>query len=259
MNIDLYNGDCLEVMKGLPESSVDLVVTSPPYDDIRSYGINYKGVDFCGVADNISRVVTEGGVIVWNIADQTKNGSESGSSFRQVLYFMDVCGLRLHDTMIYQKSNFSNPSSNRYHQVFEYMFVLSKGKPKTFNPIKDRKNIYAGKVGSYGENTSTQTDGSKITRPKKVNTEYGMRHNVWMMKTSGQDGSSKKYKHPAMFTVNFASDHIKSWSNEGDTVMDPFLGSGTTGVACKNLGRSFIGIELDEDYFKIAKERIKNE
>jgi len=254
----LIQGDCLEVLKSIPDGSLDLVVTSPPYDDMRSYGSTYRAFNFHPIAEELSTRLSNGGVIVWNVGDQTQGGSETGNSFKQALHFKEHCGLNIHDTMIWVKPNFSNPSSNRYHQVFEYVFILSKGKPKTFNPIKDRKNVYSGKVGSYGENTSTQVDGSKKIRDRKVNTEYGMRHNVWIMNTAGQDGSSKTYKHPAMFTVNFAQDHIKSWSNEGDTVIDPFMGSGTTGVAAKNLNRNFIGIELDQEYFKVAKDRIES-
>ena len=256
--IYLRNADCLEAMRDIPDGSVDMVVTSPPYDELRSYGASYTGFNFYRVADQLARVIKAGGVIVWNVNDQTVKGSETGTSFRQALYFVDHCGLNLHDTMIWQKSNFSNPSSTRYHQTFEYMFVLSKGKPLTFNPIKDRENVYAGKKGSYGKNTSTQVDGSKVVRPAKTNSAFGMRHNVWLLNTAGQDGSSKAFGHPAMFPVAFAADHITSWSNEGETVLDPFMGSGTTGVACKNLGRDFIGIELDADYYDIAKERIES-
>lgn len=256
MTIELINEDCLRALQNLPDESIDLVVTSPPYDNLRSYGGEYGGFDFKLTSELLASKLVDGGVIVWNVADQTIGGSETGSSFRQALHFKDVCGLNLHDTMIWVKPNFSNPSVNRYHQVFEYVFILSKGKPKTFNPIKDRKNVYGGKVGSYGTNTVTQVDGSKKIRDRVVNTEYGMRHNVWLMNTAGQDGSSKRYNHPAMFTVEFASDHITSWSNVGDTVLDPFMGSGTTGVACLNLQRSFVGIEVDGGYFSIARDRI---
>lgn len=256
--ISLLHGDCNEVLDKLTASSVDLVVTSPPYDSLRDYGKDFKGfISFNEIALKLTDKLKEGGVIVWNVGDQVINNSETGTSFKQALYFKEECGLNLHDTMIWQKPNFSNPSSTRYHQVFEYVFILSKGKPKTFNPIKDRKNIYAGSIGSYGKNTVTQQDGSKKIRESKVNSEYGMRHNVWLLKTAGQDGTSKKYKHPAMFTEEFAADHIKSWSNEEDVVLDPFMGSGTTGVASLKLNRSFIGIELDKGYFDDAKQRIE--
>jgi len=245
-------------MRDIPDGSVDLTVTSPPYDSLRTYNGNndqWGEHVWRAVINDICRVTAQGGVVVWVVGDATINGSETGTSFKQALWAME-CGFSLHDTMMWRKSNFSNPSSNRYHQTFEYMFVLSKGKPKTFNPIKDRANVCFGKIGSYGANTVTLADGSKQDRPRKINNEFGMRHNVWDSITSGQDGSSKAYDHPAMFPVSLATDHILSWSNPGDTVLDPFLGSGTTGVACKNLGRAFIGIEMDADYFAAASARI---
>jgi site-specific DNA-methyltransferase (adenine-specific) len=193
--------------------------------------------------------------MVWVVADATINGSETGTSFKQALHFKDI-GFNLHDTMIWKKPNFANPSSNRYHQTFEYMFVLSKGKPKTFNSIKDRKNIYAGNLGSVGENTSTQVDGTKKIRERKVIAEYGQRHNVWEMNTSGQESMGKAIEHPATFPEKLAKDHILSWSNEGDTVLDCFFGSGTTGKVAKQLNRQFIGIEISPKYLEIAKKRI---
>jgi len=253
---ELILGDCLEEMAKLETGSVDLVLTSPPYDQLRDYGGTLQNQWFPRAAQEITRLLTAGGVCVWNIADQVVNGSETGTSFRQALFFMDECGLRLHDTMIWQKPNFSNPSSNRYHQVFDYVFVFSKGKPRCFNPIIDRPNICAGQTGSYGENTVTQADGTKKTRPVSKVNDFGMRHNVWLMKTSGQDGSSKRYRHPAMFTEDFARGHVVSWSNEGDIVLDPFMGSGTTGVACQNTNRNFIGIEKNPEYFIICEQRI---
>lgn len=256
--IDLRHDDCLDAMEGIPDGSVDLTVTSPPYDNLRTYnGNNDQWGDHVwqSVLSELFRVTSGGGVVVWVVGDATVNGTETGTSFRQALYAMK-CGFNLHDTMIWRKPNFANPASNRYHQTFEYMFVLSKGRPRTFGGIKDRKNVYAGSAGSYGENTSTQADGSKKTRDRKQVANFGMRHNVWDMKTTGQDGSSKKYAHPAMFPETLARDHIVSWSNEGDMVFDPFMGSGTTGVAAKVLNRRFIGIEIDAEYFKIAKGRI---
>jgi len=258
MTVTLLQGDCIELMKTLPDQSIDLVVTSPPYDDLRTYN-DKSSFRFKDTANLLASLLKPGGVIVWNVGDQCVNGSETGTSFRQALYFMDECGLNLHDTMIWQKSNFSNPSTSRYHQVFEYVFILSKGKPKTFNPIKDRKNVSSGKIGSFGENTATQRDGSKKIRPRKIVEEYGLRHNVWITNTAGQEQTAKKYGHPAMFSESFAHDHIISWSNEGDVVLDPFMGSGTTGVVAKKLLRDFIGIEINDQYFKIAKSRIEEE
>jgi site-specific DNA-methyltransferase (adenine-specific) len=251
----LHLGDCLDVMRDIPDGSVDLTVTSPPYDKLRTYNGNndqwgehvWKAV----IAD-LYRVTADGGVVVWVVADATIKGSETGTSFKQALWAMD-CGFRLHDTMIWQKSNFSNPSSNRYHQTFEYMFVLSKGKPKTFNPIKDRKNIYAGQT-IRGNNSIRQADGSLKAAGKKTYNDFGMRHNVWCLNTSGQ--AMEKPDHPAPFPIQLATDHILSWSNQGETVMDPFMGSGTTGVAAANTKRRFIGIEMDADYFTIASARV---
>jgi len=256
--INLMQGDCLERMKTIPDGSINLTVTSPPYDSLRTYNGNndqWGERVWRDVISGLYRVTADGGVVVWVVGDATVKGSETGTSFKQALHAME-CGFNLHDTMIWRKSNFANPSVTRYHQVFEYMFVWSKGKPEVFNGIRDRQNKYAGCVGSYGANTVTQADGSKLMRDKKLNADFGMRHNVWDAKTTGQTGESKKYDHPAMFPRGLVQDHITSWTHEGATVLDPFMGSGTTGVAAKSLNRRFIGIELDENYFSIANNRI---
>jgi len=252
--IDLRLGDCLEVMKSLPSQSIDLTVTSPPYDNLRTY--NGYSFDFEGIAKELYRVTKDGGVVVWIVGDATVNGSETGTSFKQALYFKEI-GFNLHDTMIYQKNNFANPSSNRYHQIFEFMFVLSKGKPKAFNPIKDRKNVCAGE-SNWGANKARQKDGSFKERPKKIVSEYGMRYNIWEFMTSKGFATKDNfaYSHPAIFPEKVAHDHIISWSNEGDTVLDCFLGSGTTGKIAKQLNRQFIGIEISPEYMEIAKKRI---
>jgi len=247
-------------MAGFSSPFVDLTVTSPPYDDMRTYTeqVEWNWDAFTAVADGLEKVTKPGGVIVWVVGDRTINGSESGSSFRQALYFQEI-GFRLHDTMIWRKSNFSSPEKVRYHQTFEYMFVFSKGAPKTFNPIKDRANVCSGKVGSFGSNTVTQRDGGKKVRPRKTNTAFGARHNVWDLKTAGQTQESKRWKHPAMFPLELPIDHILSWSNEGDVVFDPFLGSGTTAVAAARTKRLFVGCEIAEEYFDIAIKRVSLE
>jgi DNA modification methylase len=258
----LYNQNCAECLKQFPYNCIDLIVTSPPYDNLRTYG---KDIDktwnfevFKKIANELSRVIKRGGVIVWVVNDATIKGSETGTSFRQALYFKDECKLNLHDTMIYAKNNFSNPSNNRYHQIFEYMFIFSKGKPKTFNPIKDRKNKCVGQ-SNWGKNTVRQKDGSLKERKKRIVNEYGMRFNIWRYITSGGIGQKDKiaYKHPATFPEQLAYDHIISWSNENDIVLDPFMGSGTVAKQSEKLNRRWIGIELNEEYCKIAKQRIE--
>ena len=246
----LYLGDCRDVLPFL--CGVDAIVTSPPYDGIREYGEGFNGLDWRGVIDKFPAVLSEGGVVVWNVADQTINGSESGTSFKQALFAME-CGLRLHDTMIYCKEGVTFPDANRYHPAFEYMFVFSKGTPKTFNGIRDWKNKWAG-TPMHG--TDRLADGS--TKPingiGKLVPQFGLRRNWWIVANpyTGETGG-----HPSPMPFSLASDHIETWSRVGDLVLDPFLGSGTTGVACAKLGRRFIGIEIDEGYFEIACERIR--
>lgn len=239
----IYNEDCRITMNRLDDETVDLVVTSPPYDDTIIYDGNpqWNFDIFKEIANNLYLILKKGGVIVWVVADQTVNGSETGTSFKQALYFMDI-GFSLFDTMIYEKSGFSNPSTNRYHQTFEYMFILSKGKPKTFNPIKDRENKYKGIHG--GE--------------KSFRADYGMRFNVWRYANGGNHTSKDKitFKHPAPFPEDLAKDHILSWSNPQELVYDPFTGSGTTYKVCKELNRQFVGSEISSEYCKYIKERV---
>ena len=258
MKIDLWQGDCLELMKDIPDGSIDLVVTSPPYDNLRTYNgsLNWNFEIFSNIANELTRVLKKGGVIVWVVGDATVKGSETGSSFRQALYFKDQCKLNLHDTMIYLKDQLAFPDFNRYYNAFEYMFVFSKGKPKSFNPIKDRKNKSFGRKVSGKDRNADGTFTKKSRAGKRCENEFGVRWNYWLMYNHKRGPETK---HPAIFPYDLAADHIKSWSNEGDIVLDPFLGSGTTGVAAKNLNRNFIGIELDEKYYQIAKERIENE
>ena len=250
----LLQGDCLEVMKEIPDGSVDLTVTSPPYDNLRDYNGNnslWGEQVWKGVIEEIHRVTKEGGVVVWVVGDATIKGSETGTSFKQALWAKD-CGFNLHDTMIWNKRGFSAVGAlkTRYAPVFEYMFVLSKGRPKSFNPLKDRKNKHVGKVI---QKTKRLACGGTKRGKSYISSEYGQRFNIWEVDPQRQRGENK---HPAPFPLQIAHDHVVSWSNEGDTVLDPFLGSGTTGVAAKKLNRSFIGIELDPGYFQIAKKRI---
>ena len=244
--IQLIHGDCLEEMKKLEESSVDLTVTSPPYDNLRTYNGNndqWSEQVWKDCIQELYRVTKEGGVVVWVVGDATIKGSETGTSFKQALWAME-CGFNLNDTMIYQKYGSGLPhKSHRYGQSFEYMFVFSKGKPK--GGVISR----FPKTGKVGKTTRRQADGT--IKKGTYNIGGGKLPNIW--KFAGET----KQKHPAPFPEQLAHDHIISWSNEGDTVLDCFMGSGTTGKMAKQLGRNFIGIELDEEYFKIAKARLK--
>lgn len=248
-NSTLYLGDCLEILPTL--GKVDAVVTSPPYDNLRSYGDEWTGVDCLHAISCISAALQTGGVCVWNVADATINGSETGSSFKQALHAIE-CGLRLHDTMIYVKDNVNFPEAVRYFSGFEYMFIFSQGAPKTFNPINDRPNKWAGTI-MHG--TDRQVNGSlkPISGKGKEIRPHGMRFNWWRLKNNNNPTS-----HPAPMPYQMAYDHTVSWSNAGDIVADPFMGSGTTGVACANLGRKFIGIEIEPTYFNIACKRIED-
>lgn len=255
MSITLHHGDCLEIMRTLSPDSINLTVTSPPYDNLREYNGNIQQWNFekfKQIADELYRITSFGGVVVWIVNDATIDGSETGTSFRQALHFID-CGFNLHDTMIWQKiSPFQH--KNRYIQSFEYMFVFSKGKRKTANLICDRKNKWAG---TQIHGTERQANGntkqlSTVQKSKSVK-EYGARFNIWDIPPE----KNNKTGHPAVFPEKLVSDHIKTWSNEGDVVLDPFMGSGTTGVACVNLNRNFIGIEIDKNYFNIAEKRVK--
>ena len=255
-NIQLHLGDCLELMRDIEDGLVDLTVTSPPYDNLRTYNDNnelWGEHVWKAVIKDLYRVTKQGGVVVWVVNDATIDGSETGTSFKQALWAKE-CGFNLHDTMIYLKNRLAFPDMNRYYNAFEYMFVFSKGKPNTVNLIKDRKNKTAG--DKVNGTQRLKGGGLRKKRPcaGNITQEYGVRWNHWLMYNLSRGIHSK---HPATFPEVLAHDHIISWSNPDDVVLDCFAGSGTTGVACIKLNRNFIGIELDPDYFKIAETRIE--
>jgi hypothetical protein len=242
----LILGDCLEVMPLL--GRFDAVVTSPPYDKMRDYGEGFSGVDCLSVIRTIAALLSNGGVCVWNVADQTVEGSETGSSFRQALAAIDA-GLRLHDTMIYERAQAFGGSSKAYLHAFEYMFIFSNGTPRKFNPLRDRKNARPGVESST--KGGRRRDGAIPDRHRKETAEFGKRTNIWRYGVGGSN-----FDHPAVMPYQMAEDHVSSWSDASDTILDPFMGSGTTLVACQKLGRQGTGIELDPEYFQIACRRV---
>lgn len=260
-NIDQYLnrvicGDCLERMRELPGECIDLTVTSPPYNNLR----DYKGYvfDFEGIAKQLFRITKQGGVVVWVVGDATINGSETGTSFRQALYFKEI-GFNLHDTMIYEKRGFVYPGQNRYNQCFEFMFVFCKNNIIVFNPIIDRMNYQKEQKAHWGKATYRQKNGKmKDAKKNYIVPYFSMRSNIWDYATG--NGSITKdeiaHKHPAIFPDKLARDHIISWSNPGDIILDPMCGSGTTCKMAKELDRQFIGIEISPDYCAIAEKRI---
>lgn len=237
----LHNSDCLFTLRKMENESVDLVVTSPPYDDMRDYG--HERFLFQLICAELCRVIKQGGVIVWVVNDQTKKGSETMTSFKQAYAFVDN-GMWLHDTMIWKKPNPVPTQSTRYQQAFEYMFVFSKGKPKTFHPIKVRSKYAGTKVKKHRakKNGHNYNDEGNY-----VVSETKMIDNVWEIANT-----SNKTNHKAIFPMELAKRHIMTWSNEGELVYDPFAGSGTTLKAAKELKRNYLGNEINEEYCDAA-------
>jgi site-specific DNA-methyltransferase (adenine-specific) len=248
-------GDNVEVLRRVGDATVDMVVTSPPYDNLREY----KGyeVAFPELLRQLLRALKPGGVVVWVIGDATVNGSETGTSFRQALAFVDA-GFKLHDTMIYEKNTASFPArrnGTRYTQIFEYMFVFSKGVPKTANLICDKENKWAGHT-NWGTNTTRKKDGTlEETSDIKPVPTHSPRNNIWkyVVGKGFNSSDSESHSHPAIFPEKLAEDHILTWSNEGDVVLDPFCGSGTTCKMAKKNKRTYIGIDISSEYCELAR------
>jgi DNA modification methylase len=246
----IHNESNLETMAKMPNNFIDLTVTSPPYDGLRTY--NGYSFPFEDIAKELYRVTKDGGVLVWNVADATIKGSESGTSFKQALYFME-CGFRLHDTMIYAKNNPIPLTHNRYEQQFEYMFVLAKGKPKTFNALTEKCKT----LGATNNRANTGKVNEAATRNREEKTvvnETKQRNNIFYYTVGSNEDS---VKHPAPFPEKLAADHIYSWSNENDIIYDPFMGSGTTAKMAHLQKRMWIGSEMSVEYTKVANDRLK--
>lgn len=253
------NGNSADVLSQMESNCIDLVVTSPPYDNLRDYGKDaaWNFESFKKIAKQLYRVVKEGGVVVWVVGDSVVKGAKSLTSFKQALYFQQL-GFNMYDVIIYEKAGTAPPHKNRYFNAYEYMFVLSKGIPNTINLIEDKPNIWANH-STYGEVTRREQDGSLTPKGKKIVKPFGVRTNIWRY-ANGKGFATKDdvaYQHPAIFPEKLVADHIISWSKEGDIVLDPFMGSGTTAKKAIELNRRWVGIEISKEYCEIAKQRIK--
>ena len=256
-SVKIFNNNCVDILPCL-NKRVDLILTSPPYDNLRDYG----GYDFEFeiIAEHCANALVEGGVLVWIVGDSVVGGSETCTSFKQAIFFVEELGLRLHDTMIYEIAQLNNPTPNRYHQAFQYMFVLSRGKPKTTNLIEDVVNVTAGEVEKVARSSGRTKNGVRTARNvHRVRRQLGRRSNIWRY-TTGYNHSApdflEAHEHPAIMPLALAKDHVRTWTNAGDVVLDPMMGSGTTLRAAKDLNRLGIGIETYEPYCALAKRRL---
>lgn len=254
----VINASSRDYLTQLPGEIVDLVITSPPYDDLRDYQgkLDWNFNVFKSIANELYRVIKKGGTMVWVIGDKVQNGNKSLTSFKQALYFQEI-GFNMYDVIIYDKAGAGPPHPQRYFNSYEFMFILTKGKPKTVNLLRDKPNKWAG-CSTYGEVTRREKDGSLTNKGKKTVKQYGVRTNIWRY-ANGKGFATKDkiaYQHPAIFPEKLVEDNIKSWSNPGDLVLDPFAGSGTTGKVAKMLNRNWIMIESVKEYCDIAQMRI---
>ena len=246
----LYQGDCLDFMQTINDNFIDLTLTSPPYDDLRDY--NGYTFDFENIARQLFRITKQGGIVVWVVGDRVKNGDRSLTSFRHGLYFQEI-GFQMHDVMIYQKKNTPFMRSNAYTNAYEFMFVLSRGKPETFNPLKTATTRHGVELL-----TSNKKPDGTFKKVMKARKKEKVLTNIWSYAVGlgGTTNDRIAFEHPAIFPEKLAEDHILSWTNEGDIVFDPMCGSGTTGKMALLNNRKFIGVDISQDYIAIAKERI---
>ena len=264
---EIYYGDSEELLKSIDDESIDLIITSPPYDDLRHYNGTCENCwnkqKFEAIARELARVLKNGGVLIWNVNDKTEHGGKTGTSMRQALFFMDECNLKLNDYMFWRKKNpMPQVKQPRYTNRIEFMFCFVKGdKPNTFNPIM----IPCKSAGLHYKSTAKNMGGENGRRKLDYNVSQEMvDYQDWDMAVAQnrrlfETESGEKIKHPAVFPLELPLRHILSWTNEGDVVLDPFIGSGTTAIAALRLNRRFIGIEMNKDYVGIANTLISEE
>lgn len=242
--IDLRCGDCLEVMKEIPNKSIDCIVTSPPYwkgFEYEAYFNSYKQyLDWCALwLKEIKRVLKKNGTLWLNVI----NDSEITIRAFELLEIATIKTMfKLHDTIIWYRYNQQPANTDRQlTNQCEYIFMLRH----------TSCGICLNKEKAYN-------NAPEIFKTKNVGNVWEIPFNKGKQKYDfGRKETKSKWGHSG-FPLLLPETCILLSTNENDTVLDCFMGSGTTGVACKKLNRNFIGIELDEKYFNIAKERIEN-
>lgn len=251
-------GDCLEVLQGAAEESVSLTVFSPPYDGIRDYKQNWS-LDYHQLGASLFRVTQDGGAACVVIGDGTRDFAKSLTTFRWAVDWCDRVGWRLFECCIY--SRHGNPGAwwtQRFRVDHEYILVFFKGKrPRTFDKTTLMvESKHAGKI--YTGTDRLTNGGFKRIEPKAVN-DKKCRGTIWQYSTSNSEGNRTKLEHPATFPDKLAEDLIQCFSTEGDLVLDPMCGSGTTCVAAAKARRRFLGIEISSDYVDVAHRRLRSE
>lgn len=240
--IDLRQGDCLEIMKDIPDNSVDIVITSPPYNvgiEYNSNDDNLKYEKYLKWIENVFEAIylklKKGGRICVNVAmESNKNGKKYLAN--DINNIFEKIGYIRNSTIIWDKQNLSKRTA--------WGSWKSPSCPNIINPLE--VIIVCSKDNRKKEGKKENID---ITRDEFI--EYSL--GVWKFGSE----SAKRVKHPAPFPKELPYRCLKMFSYINDTILDPFMGSGTTGVVCKELNRNFVGIELDEKYFEIAKKRIE--
>jgi DNA modification methylase len=254
----IYNENCIKTLERMSDDLLDMTLTSPPYDDLRAYnGYELPDETLKAIIKLLYQKTRQGGVVVWVVGDKTENGSESLSSFTQAIQFVEIGKFKLWDTMIYAKNNpIPQDCGKRYRQTFEYMFCFSKGQPKTFNPLTEEtksagQTIKAFRITNAGRGNVPLEDVGRKVKPERK------RSNIFTYNIGTASSEDKiAFRHPAIFPEKLAEDQIWTWTNIGDIVYDPFLGSGTTAKIACNLNRRWIGSEISKEYADLAEERL---
>lgn len=260
--MELLNGDCLDVMRGMNDNIVNTWVTSPPYAKQRQYN-GAESKDYLKFLSPIiieaKRILKDDGSIFINIKEHCDKGQRDLYVFKMIIHFVEVVGLRFVDEFVWTKTNpFPTGSSSRLKDGFERVLHFTKIKKHKFYPnnvlVKSESKWLESEKKRSNKGSHNTKNGSGMNMSKRIASDMVRPSNV-IKGTS----SNLNIGHPAVYPEYLPEFFINLTTNEGDTVGDMFMVSGTTGIVCKKTKRNFIGIELDKEYFELAQKRIKEE